>query len=102
MNYTLGSSPWPQWLSACGGAIGMLAPTLCGSKPLPKPTLDAAKAVLAVCHMPSATPGRQKEMSTLAPTESPPGLGPSLHDALCTAEFWAAAGWLGVGTSCGW
>lgn len=53
----------------------MLVPTLCDCKPLPKPTLDAAEAVLAVCHRPRSTPRSPKEMSTLASMGPPPGLG---------------------------
>lgn len=64
----------------------MPTPTWHDSKPLPKPTLDAAEAVLVICRMPSSTPQRQEGISTLAFMESPPGLGLSISAILCTAE----------------
>lgn len=57
----------------------MPTPTRRDSKPLPKPTLDAAEAVLVVCRMQSSTPRRQEGKSTLASTESPQPLRRSLY-----------------------
>lgn len=60
----------------------MLAPTLSGSKPLPKPTLDAAEAGwrCATCQAPH--PGDRRKCPHRLLWSLPPCVGP-----LCTAGF---------------
>lgn len=61
----------------------MLAPTLSGSKPLPKPTLDAAEAGWQCATYQAPHPGDRRKCPHRPPWSLPPCVGP-----LCSSLYY--------------